>query len=370
MTRFNLSENMPFVAVHAGEYIKVELESRGMTQKELATLTGIQTSILNDIIRGRRNVTAEQSVLIGKAMEIDDTFFYDMQKKYDMDCARISKNVAEQLAAMKVWNVLKDMISVKYFKKIGVLTSDIKKNIEAIFQIFNVKNLEEMFVLREQEAQLVYYKKSEKLKTNIEDLFSWKYYSMFLSKKEKIDNVFNANNIDSLFTELNSIFEENSKTVERTKKACGKYGIKFVVSPKEGQVPVDGMSFVQDGTPTIVLTLRVDSIDNFAFSIMHELGHIMLHLSDSEKVFVSIADKEYDNKYEEEANAFARDRLIPSDLWKRFQTQTRDVSPYKIAPYISDFAKKINVNPQIILGRFTYETRNYRMRTKFEKIIN
>lgn len=370
MTHFDLSENMPFTAVHAGEYIKDELEARRMTQKELATLTGIQTSILNDIIRGRRNVTAEQSVLIGKAMEIDDTFFYDMQKKYDIDCARISRNVAEQLAAMKVWNVLKEIISVKYFKKIGILTSDIKKNIGVIFQIFNVNNLEELFVLREQEAQLVYYKKSEKLKTSPEDLFSWKYYSIFLSKQEKLDVTFNKNNVYPLFSELNTIFEENNNTVEKTKEACGKYGIKFIISRKEGQVPVDGMSFFQEGTPTIVLTRRKDYIDNFAFSIMHELGHVMLHLIDSKKVFVSIADKDYDNEYEDEANAFARDKLIPSDLWKRFWTKTRDVSPYKIAPYISNFAKNNVINPQIVLGRYTYETKNYKLRTEFEKNIN
>ena len=294
MAHFDFSEAIPFKAIHVGEYIKDELDARGMQQKELAKITGIQTSVLNDIIKGRRDLTAEHSVLIGNALGINDDFFYDLQKRYDMDRARLSERVAQQAAAITIWNVLIQFISVRFFKKMGVLSSDIKKDVSVMFEIFGVKNLDEFLVLQEQEARIAYYKKSEKLATNEADLFSWKYYSMYEAKKKRLTVGFDKKNIDSLCDELNVIFAENVDVVNRTGIVCEKAGVKFLTVKKEGQVPVDGMSFWQGENPTVVLTMRRGTIDNFAFAMMHELGHIMLHLNVGNKVFVNIPDEVMD----------------------------------------------------------------------------
>ena len=370
MAHFDFSEAVPFKAICVGEYIKDELDARGMPQKELAKMTGIQASVLNDIIRGKRDLTAEHSVLIGNALGINDDFFYDLQKQYDMDRARLSERVAQQAAAITIWNVMKQYISEKFFKKMGVLTSDIKKDVEAMFEIFGVRNLDEFLVLQEQEARIAYYKKSEKLVTNETDLFSWKYYSMYEAGKKQMGGVFDKKNIDALCDELNVIFAENTDVVNRTEQACGKAGIKFLTVKKEGQVPVDGMSFWQGGNPAVVLTMRRGAIDNFAFAIMHELGHIMLHLNDGNKVFVNISDEEMENVYEKEADGFARNKLIPADKWRIFCQRTKNVSPYRIQPYIQRFSEENGINAQIVLGRYMFDTRCYNVRSTFGRSIN
>ena len=96
MKNFDLNNIVPFKAIHVGEYIKDELLARRMSQKELSLLTGIAAPILNDIIKAKRNITAEQSILIGRALEINDDFFYEIQKQYDLDKARLSKKVLNQ----------------------------------------------------------------------------------------------------------------------------------------------------------------------------------------------------------------------------------------------------------------------------------
>jgi len=310
MAHFDFSTTTPFKAIHVGEYIKDELNARGMQQKELAKLTGIQAPILNDIIKGKRDLTAEHSVLIGNALGINDDFYYDLQKQYDMDKARLSERVAQQAAAITIWNVLKQYISEKFFKKMGVISSDVKKDVDTIFEIFGVKNLDEFLVVKEQEAQIAYCKKSEKLITNEVDFFSWKYFCIYESKKKCIDSVFEKRNIENLCKLLNDIFADNKDVLRRTEEACEMYGIKFLAIKKEGQVPVDGMSFWQGTNPSVVLTLRKSTIDNFAFAIMHELGHILLHLHEGEKVFVNIPEAGASNIYENDADAFARDALI------------------------------------------------------------
>ena len=174
MARFDLNGVTPYMAVHAGEFLKDELIAREITQKQLASLTGIQAPIINDIIKGKRDVTAEQSILIGRALEIDDTFFFDMQKQYEIDKAKISKRVAEQSAAMDIWKVVEQYISIAFFKSVGILTNDVKKDVKKIFEVFGVDNLECFLVLQKEERGFAYYKKSEKLITDEKDLFSWK----------------------------------------------------------------------------------------------------------------------------------------------------------------------------------------------------
>lgn len=370
MANFDFSEATPFMAIHVGEYIKDELDARGMQQKELAKLTGIQTSVLNDIIKGKRDLTAEHSVLVGNALGINDDFFYDLQKQYDMDRARLSERVAHQAAAITIWNVLKDYISEKFFKKMGVTSLDIKKDVEKIFEIFGVKNLDEFLVLQEQEARMVYYKKSNRLTTNEADLFSWKYYSMYKAKKIQLNGTFDKKNIELLCDELNTIITENMNVVERTGKTCEKYGIKFLTVKKEGQVPVDGMSFWQGANPTIVLTLRKSTIDNYAFAIMHELGHVMLHLHDGDKVFVNISENGTGNIYEKDADRFAREKLIPTDKWESFCQLTKKVSPHQIQPYIKKFSEENGINPQVVLGRYIFDAHYYKVRSSFGKSIN
>lgn len=82
-----------------------------------------------------------------------------------------------------------------------------------------------------------------------------------------------------LARELNNVFKENKNTVNKTQEVLNKYGIRFLVVNKVGQVPVDGMSFWIGDTPTIVITERIASIDNFAFTTLHEVGHVFKHLA-------------------------------------------------------------------------------------------
>jgi len=64
---------------------------------------------------------------------------------------------------------------------------------------------------------------------------------------------------------------------------------------------------------------------------------------------------------ETEADEFALNAVIPTSEWKKFLVRTRDVVPYKIAPYIKAEAEKHGVNPQILFGRYKYEIGMYKI---------
>ena len=116
--------------------------------------------------------------------------------------------------------------------------------------------------------------------------------------------------------------------------------------------------------------MRRGTIDNFAFAMMHELGHIMLHLNVGDKVFVNIPDELMENIYEREADAFSRNKLIPADKWKEFCLRTKNVSPYQIQPYIQRFSQENGINAQVVLGRYMFDTHCYNLKSTFGRGIN
>jgi HTH-type transcriptional regulator/antitoxin HigA len=135
----------------------------------------------------------------------------------------------------------------------------------------------------------------------------------------------------------------------------------FVVT--ESALPgmsMDGASFHPAGLgPVIGLTLRHDRLDNFWFTLFHEIGHIVLHLSSpSEEVFVdSTEDGAGDEiEAEAEANAFAKDGLIPRDAWMR-----SDAFRHGNESGVVSLARQLGIHAAIVAGRVRHERREYRM---------
>ena len=84
-------ELTPFVATHPGEMIKDELAARGMTQKQLAEMTGIKRSVLSETINGKRSVSLNMAVALEKALSIPADIWMNMQTQYDLDMVSITE---------------------------------------------------------------------------------------------------------------------------------------------------------------------------------------------------------------------------------------------------------------------------------------
>ena len=61
--------NIELLISHPGEVLKCELDERGMSQKELADVIGKATPVINDIIKGKRDINVEIAVLLEAVFE-------------------------------------------------------------------------------------------------------------------------------------------------------------------------------------------------------------------------------------------------------------------------------------------------------------
>ena len=84
--------------IHPGEYIKDEILSRGITQRQLAEKIGMQPSILNEIINGKRSVNIEFAMLLEAALGIDADIWIRLQNLYNKQKARMNPDFMARLS--------------------------------------------------------------------------------------------------------------------------------------------------------------------------------------------------------------------------------------------------------------------------------
>ena len=135
-------------------------------------------------------------------------------------------------------------------------------------------------------------------------------------------------------------------------------GIALVMLPVLPFTKLDGAAMLDsNGAPVIGMTLRQDRIDNFWFTLMHELVHAWKHLPERDLVITdeSIDDGLDDDAIEAEANRIARNAFIPRAVWKRSEAYLRPS-----VETIRSLAEKLQVHPAVIAGRLRKERTGYR----------
>lgn len=133
-----------------------------------------------------------------------------------------------------------------------------------------------------------------------------------------------------------------------------KSGIAVVIEPALKGTLLDGAALKDtDGTPIIGLTLRYDRLDNFWYTLLHEVAHIWKHVTD-QNAFLDDLDASSEDRREAEANRLARESFIPRVEWRRSDAYK---APNKES--IERFAKELKISPAIIAGRLRKEMGNY-----------
>lgn len=357
---------IPFEATHPGSVILDEISARNISQKELAYELGVLPTFLNEILKGKRAITADFAILLEKSLGISADYWMRFQSQYDIDKARLKEKNVRKIELIETWNIIKEYVPVSQLRKLGYLTGTLEEDILKIKNIYKVETIDNLINTVAEHRTLNFYRKSEKLQINQVNMLAWSKIAEFESDKITVTD-FDASKIDLLKSELQKIFFENRDVKDRTRKLLKNFGLKLVYLEKFDKTPVDGFSFWNGKNPTIALSVRHKRIDNYAFTILHEIGHIELHLINNKKLrFVDIFDLNDKNFFELQADEYAQKSLISDSQWKElidFYTPLNDDK-------IIEFGEKHKIHPAIILGRACWEMKNYAIKSKIDKTLN
>ncbi len=133
-------------------------------------------------------------------------------------------------------------------------------------------------------------------------------------------------------------------------------GIGMVVLHYLPGTHLDGAAMLRsDGRPIVSLTLRHDRLDNFWFTLAHELAHVVLHLAKGdESAFMDDLENPSDSDGKEcQADALAKECLIPATDWAQAKLQIATDAK------IRELAVRTHLHPAIVAGRLRFEKKDY-----------
>jgi addiction module HigA family antidote len=79
---------VPRLRTHPGEILAEEyMAPLGLSAKALARAIDVPGNRISDIVRGRRDVSADTAIRLGKYFDVDPRFWLNLQSAYDLSLA-------------------------------------------------------------------------------------------------------------------------------------------------------------------------------------------------------------------------------------------------------------------------------------------
>lgn len=197
-------------------------------------------------------------------------------------------------------------------------------------------------------------------------LAAWAVWVLKKAKKVRILKKYEHGTLDLNFMQELTKLSAKEDSPILAREYLRKYGIVLIIEPHFSKTYLDGSAIlINKDNPIIGLTLRYDRLDNFWFTLMHELAHIARHYDSGISLFydeiegIKIID--IDEK-EREADALAEEALLPSAKW--------EVSPARLVPSsmaANSLARELGVHVAIIAGQIRHKGNKY---VYLNKIVN
>lgn len=355
---------------HPADLIKEVLRDRHISQKDFAKLVDIRPSHLNDILNRRRRISDEFALEVEKWLAIPARSLLEMQATFNITEGASQKDEVakrEEERAKVLLESFDQFVSVDtLIKKLKLKRRTAVEKLEILTRVYNLTP-EYRF-----EFNLVAdgnFRKSAKNGLDERMIATW-----ILIAKSSVSTIRPKNRFDHNFRKevcrgvANLLHSNKGNLISDLTNFLDTYGIVFRRVEKVDKASIDGFSFFSDSdTPCIVVTCRYDRIDNLAFTVMHELGHIYLNHTTPAKPRINIDTRsvndeaDADNKTERAADVFASETLIPSSYWN--SAPPVPLNPFKIQTIYSEWANKLHLNKWIVLGHVSHVTGMYKFRT-------
>jgi len=100
-------KNKKLPPIHPGEILKEEfLEPMGISQYRLAKDISVPPRRINEIVHGKRAITADTALRLGRFFTMSPQFWLNLQTRYDLEVTedRLDSRLDNEVHALKVQN--------------------------------------------------------------------------------------------------------------------------------------------------------------------------------------------------------------------------------------------------------------------------
>lgn len=325
------------------EAIVFRMEQQNLSQRDLVPFIGSRSKV-SEILSRKRSLTLSMIKALHNGLGIPAESLLQEQDPNALDEYKIE------------WG----RFPVKELRSRGWLDPYLKSttdNIEALKKFFDdMKPVPIIDVMYRQSNHIRSARKMDRYA-----LAAWTARIISVAQKKKPKGKYKEGRIDEDFMRglvRLSVFDNGPLL------ACqylDEQGVAVVMEQHLPNTHLDGSAILTSlDYPVIGLTLRHDRIDNFWFTLMHELAHVHLHFNKGVSQFYDDLDVgDQDDMRENQADAAASEALIPQVEWRR-----SPASKIKSPDAVQHLAAKLAIHPAIVAGRIRHESKNFKILTQ------
>jgi HTH-type transcriptional regulator/antitoxin HigA len=360
-----MRDRVPAEAFPPGEFLKDELEARGWTQEEFAAIIGRPTTLVNQIVLGKRAITPGAAAEIGAALGVDAEYWLNLETAYRLWLVRQQQETPalERISRMAK---LRERFPVREMTKRGWISStkdpdELQKEILAFAQ---VKRLEDIGASSlAYAAKQTYYGRDLK---PVQEAWLWRVRQ--IAEAMPMSHAYSESTLRSCLDELRTMTCEIEQVAE-IPKLLAAAGVRFLIVEGLPSASIDGVTlWLKAKLPVIALTVRFDRLDNFWFVLRHEIEHV-LRADGQDQAIVDLnigpgAESSLRELPKEErvANDAAAEFFVPQ---RHFLSFLRDLVDSYSEQKVILFAKSLNVHPAIVVGQIHKRLGRYDILRKY-----
>jgi HTH-type transcriptional regulator / antitoxin HigA len=343
MSEMIRNQYSPDIVCAPGETLEEILESRGMSQAELAERTGRPKKTINEIIRGKAAITPETALQLEKVLGIPATFWIAREQNYQEALARV-----RELDALSRETGWLDHIPHRVMVRRGWIAGHTDKalQLQELLRFFGVASPTSWKGLYN--ASSPAFRQSHAFAIDPGATAAWLRKGEIDAARQRCQE-FSANAFKQALSRIRSLTRDLPRNFTRLlMDECCAAGVSVVFVPELPGTRVWGATrWLSPTRGLIQLSLRYKTDDHLWFTFFHEAGHILLH--GRRDVFLEDEGRKTDKK-EAEADAFAREWLIPEVRYRVF----RRLGSYSCAA-TSRFAHELGIAPGIVVGALQHD---------------
>ena len=332
------------LAIHPGELLEEEIEFVGMSQLELAKRMGRPPQVVNEIIKGKKNITHDTAVELERVLGIPAYMWTNAQATYHLTLSLLKEREQRAIQVEEGWL---ERFPVRELEKRGWIEKhqDKADKVGALLTFLGFASFD-AWDKNEMEA-VAGFRISENSRVSRGALYAWlrrgeiEAQDMDTAEYDRQKFKRAVKEIRTFTTASPEVFQ--SKIVG----LCADAGVAVVFVRELPNSGANGLArWITPGKGLIEMSLRWKWSDIFWFSFFHECYHILKHKG----AYVHIKGFEGATEHEYAADKFAADFLIPPDEWHEFVD-----TYYYDSKSVTDFATRIGIAPGIVVGRMQHE---------------
>lgn len=292
---------------HPGVLLEEKLREMDMTVKEFAIRADRTEKTVIDILFGKSSVTPEMALSVEYVTGMSAELLLDWQRQYDEEKAR--KSFIAQSGEMTAWMESFPLDEMRAKGWVDADDSEIETT-AALLRFFGIASPSAWENYYCHQKLKVAFRISLEKTASPGAVAAWLRRGEIQSMDMYLDERYDAKRLKSLLSDISLLLlSPPDDIVDRLTTLLADAGIKLIFTEALSGVPIKGATRWIYGWPCIQLLSERQQYEDFRFTVLHEIGHILLH--GKKDIFLEHAgftpdDDPFYPRKEREADAFAR----------------------------------------------------------------